>query len=240
MSHEMLWEFGDVMIDVGVIGSCSYERATPGGVEAPISDTTDPFLSGDQCGIQRWGGGWAFLTHEWQSEGNSLRVMFFNMLYYIKINFWRICSSTIASNPQKHKFLGNLFVSWVRSIFFVLISLLFSCGCCFNKHGLWDIPGLPGRYDWRHGDLGPSWERGLRCLDDRWKIHQPNESMYFLLKMGDFSDVMWIFMGVGVLHLASFEGRLQAVKIAFKEISNTCPKKIKPNMMGLFQTRCNK
>ena len=47
----MSWEFGDVMIDVGA--SCSYERAPPGGVEAPISDTTDPFLSGDQCGIQR-------------------------------------------------------------------------------------------------------------------------------------------------------------------------------------------
>ena len=105
-----------------------------------------------------------------------------------------------------------------------------------------NIPGLPGRYDWRHGDLGPSWERGLRCLGDVWrKIHQPNESMYdSYWKWGDFSDVMWIFMGGGVLHLASFEGRLQAVKIAFKEISSTCPKKMKPNLMGLFQTRCNK
>ena len=35
------------------------------------------------------------------------------------------------------------------------------------------------------------------------------------------------------LHPCFFEGQLQAVKIAFKSPSNTCPKKMKPKLDGL-------
>lgn len=186
------------------------------------SDTTYPFLSGDQCGIQRWGRGW--WDGPFSHTSDSQRVTACGEIFFQYVILKLLKDLFFYNYPKKTQISLHVFlVSWVRSVFFVLISL-FSCGCCFNKQTLWIsqdyLEGMiGGTVTWaRHENedygastiAGKSTSRMSRCI--------------FVLKMGDFSDVMWIFLSVGVLHLASFEGRLQAVKIAERDLQHLSKK----------------